>query len=343
MAHLISWQLKTNQYKGQLHCHTTNSDGAHSPTVLLEAYRDAGYDFVCITDHAFLTTQQNVSDIVHIPSVEETLGAVNWSDGKHLLNINATNVRGYPNYVDTQTTINNIIADGGMAGLAHPLWQDPESHAYNWNNDAIDGVVGFEFMEIVNTVLWARGLKTLAQVTYTEQYDHALSTGKKCWCLAVDDMHIIGEGDLDKGWVVVNANSNSQSDILDALKTGNFYSSIGGVISDITLNVNTITISVPVSSTIKWIKKNGEVIKTTTGVLEDNYTVQGDELYVRMEVDSGTDNLAWSQPLFITPIDLQKAQAVEKIGGVITPIQSQFVKSNGAIISSQGYVGVGEI
>ena len=32
-------------FRGNLHCHSSRSDG------LLGAYRDAGYDFVCLSDH----------------------------------------------------------------------------------------------------------------------------------------------------------------------------------------------------------------------------------------------------------------------------------------------------
>ena len=36
-------------YKGQLHCHTTNSDGAQSPLEVVTAYKNAGYDFIAVT------------------------------------------------------------------------------------------------------------------------------------------------------------------------------------------------------------------------------------------------------------------------------------------------------
>jgi hypothetical protein len=38
-------------WRGNLHTHSDHSDGALSPTRVVELYREAGYDFVAITDH----------------------------------------------------------------------------------------------------------------------------------------------------------------------------------------------------------------------------------------------------------------------------------------------------
>ena len=37
--------------KGNLHTHTTLSDGVHGPDYMVEKYRQAGYDFLAFTDH----------------------------------------------------------------------------------------------------------------------------------------------------------------------------------------------------------------------------------------------------------------------------------------------------
>ena len=38
-------------YRGNLHCHSNLSDGRWSPEDVIGAYRDAGYDFICLSDH----------------------------------------------------------------------------------------------------------------------------------------------------------------------------------------------------------------------------------------------------------------------------------------------------
>src|SRR5918995_4095171 len=38
-------------YRGNIHAHSTNSDGTLPPQELASLYREAGYDFLAITDH----------------------------------------------------------------------------------------------------------------------------------------------------------------------------------------------------------------------------------------------------------------------------------------------------
>ena len=42
-------------FKGNLHCHTTESDGKLSPDEVVALYRDLGYDFLALTDHRRLS------------------------------------------------------------------------------------------------------------------------------------------------------------------------------------------------------------------------------------------------------------------------------------------------
>lgn len=49
-------------YKGDTHLHTTNSDGAMSPTYLIEECRKIGLEFMIITDHNFNTLQKSYFD-----------------------------------------------------------------------------------------------------------------------------------------------------------------------------------------------------------------------------------------------------------------------------------------
>ena len=44
-------------YSGALHLHTIHSDGVLTPAALADAARDAGYDFIAITDHNNTTTR----------------------------------------------------------------------------------------------------------------------------------------------------------------------------------------------------------------------------------------------------------------------------------------------
>ena len=46
--------------KGNLHSHTTNSDGKPSPQERLDGYVDQGYDYLCLSDHYDITRVDSV-------------------------------------------------------------------------------------------------------------------------------------------------------------------------------------------------------------------------------------------------------------------------------------------
>ena len=62
-----------NFYKGNIHCHTTRSDGKLTADEIVEAYRSQGYHFLAITEHNIFSdfTQYDREDFVMIPGVEE--------------------------------------------------------------------------------------------------------------------------------------------------------------------------------------------------------------------------------------------------------------------------------
>jgi hypothetical protein len=64
------WVPTTFSLKGQLHCHSTNSDGLQSPIAVVTAYRDAGYDFVSVTDHHNYTADPGIAGIIYLKGRE---------------------------------------------------------------------------------------------------------------------------------------------------------------------------------------------------------------------------------------------------------------------------------
>ncbi len=48
-------------YRGNVHAHTTVSDGTKTPETLVEMYKRAGYDFLSITDHSVVAKVQHLA------------------------------------------------------------------------------------------------------------------------------------------------------------------------------------------------------------------------------------------------------------------------------------------
>ena len=53
---------KGNFYKANLHCHSTWSDGKHTPSELKELYKSRGYSVLAITDHEGLFYHDELND-----------------------------------------------------------------------------------------------------------------------------------------------------------------------------------------------------------------------------------------------------------------------------------------
>ncbi len=49
-------------FKAGFHCHTINSDGGLTPEATVKHYREKGFQCLCITDHAQVTSVEGFSD-----------------------------------------------------------------------------------------------------------------------------------------------------------------------------------------------------------------------------------------------------------------------------------------
>lgn len=63
-----------NWYKGNMHMHTTVSDGVLEPKDAVEVYRNAGYDFVSVTDHRKTSHLWQGEDFLILPGCEFDTG-----------------------------------------------------------------------------------------------------------------------------------------------------------------------------------------------------------------------------------------------------------------------------
>lgn len=270
---------KANSYKGQLHTHTTNSDGVDTPAALETAYKNAGYNFVVITDHNFLTPDPGVADILHISGVEES------GIGAH--------INSFPRTAETAKTalqgiINDIEDDSGLACPAHP-----DLNIALITEETLLTLYDYQLVEIYNA--------HVAQNS-EDKWDTILTAHKPIFGTAVDDCHDIAGAAFNKGFVVVNADSPTQADIIEALNSGNFYcQQTGAPTLSVSVSGNVITVTANMSSNIRFIGKRGKSLKYEAGVTTSSYTVKGNERYVRIRaIDAATGTkYSWSQPIFI--------------------------------------------
>jgi len=280
-------------YKGQLHVHTSNSfDSSDPPATVVSRYKSAGYDFIAISDHNFVThaQQYDTSTFLTLPNNELSLGSGNPVVPGTVtgpIHVNAINISGAqpPGSPTTlQGVIDLAVNAGALAQINHPVRSGISASAII----ASQGATLLEVIQThdipVNTALW----------------DTVLSGGKQIYATGTDDAH--NSGNTNRCWVVVRANSLTVADIVTALRNGDFYASNGPSISSISKANRTLSVNSD-GSTVTFIGRNGTVLHTVNSG-SASYTLPLGGLYLRAVVTNGSGQVAYTQAYFPgSPLD----------------------------------------
>lgn len=215
--------------KGNLHSHTTNSDGKPSPQERVDGYVNQGYDFLCVSDHYKITRLETLNapdDFVLVQGAE--LHPDNPFGGQmhHFLAYNIDediDSRAMP----PQHVIDEVNRQGGSMWLAHPHWS-----SVNIMRDTLP-LTGLAGVEVFNTTCRCAG-RGDSSVHWDDWMD---LIGKPLPALANDDSHAREEDNRDtyQGWNMVRVKERSAQAIIEALERGISYVSTGPEIRDIQL------------------------------------------------------------------------------------------------------------
>jgi hypothetical protein len=117
----------------------------------------------------------------------------------------------------------------------------------------------------------------------------------------VDDGHRCG-WDFYGGFTMIRAPELSREAIVQALRAGRFYASMGPIIHDLQVTEDAITVECAPAAAINFVADNArgwciqkEDRPPLTGA---RYLREGNERYVRVEVVGESGLRAWSQPVF---------------------------------------------
>ena len=298
--------------KGQAHAHTTRSDGHLPPEAVMAAYRERGFDFLCLTDHDRLHAPPEVVDGLLVPAGEESTVGPAWLPvGRHLLRLFTQ--RELPRRgMRLEDRLALTAADGGLAAACHPLWPGNLGTG-RWRLEALlDPRI--ELMEIVNhhsplepTVrLWDEALRRRGA-------RHPL------WGLAVDDSHRPEQ--IGRAWIWVKLPEGPQGPaglwhgypsaqtacaaLRDALRRGAFYASTG-LRADFSVEAPRggagpgplLTARSEGASAIRFVGPGGRILAEERGPTAA-YRVRPADGYVRVELTGSRGERAWSQPFWV--------------------------------------------
>ena len=292
MSYIIDPALP--QWKGNLHCHTTESDGHLSPAEVVWRYRQAGYDFLAITDHRRITAPPEAdSGLLMLSGIELDYRVM----GRHMQAIHILGVgMGAELTEETdllsapQRGVDLIRAHGGLAIFAHPAWSLAETETI----EALRGLSAAEIYNHVSDAPWnpRRGDSSLI-------LDACFSDGFLLPAVAGDDAHHY-TGDECHSAVIACAEACTREQILSALDKGSVYASQGPRILSLSLSDGEARVECTpcrrVFFTSNFSYAHGRMI-TGECVTEASYRVQSAETYIRVELEDEKGLRAWSSPI----------------------------------------------
>lgn len=277
-------------YRGNTHSHSTESDGKLPVADRFAAYREAGYDFLVLTDHRKVNdvAAHSTSDFLAISGSEVHPSNPYGGATYHIVAINIHEpvncAKMHPNAV-----IEDIKAQGGEAVLCHPYW---------CGHTILDYLPlrGYFAVEVYNDTCMGIGKG------FSEQaWDDLLDRGGPVLGIAADDSHGT-EHDCFHGWIMVKAQELTLEGIMAALRTGAFYSTLGPEIIDINLANNEISVECSAAQSIVFkseCSRGRRILAPERELLtEATYSIPADTKYVRVEVTDETGKKAWSNPFF---------------------------------------------
>jgi hypothetical protein len=274
--------------KAQLHCHTRRSDGRFEPADVARRYRDAGYAFVCFTDHNILTRCDDANDgaFLALPGVEETVTLGPTPLGPHLGRLFVDDA---PAAGSAQERITRTLAAGGVPVLHHPSWNG-NLWTGGWSTAAIDCLRGPFLVEVWNphsnsaedTRRWLRAVR-------------GHGPGIPIGAVAADDLHT--EVQFDRGWVVVKSPDVSAAALRTALLAGAFYASTG---VEAEFGVDGEILVVDSTADEARVFDAAGVVRARFPGGSGRYVPAGDEEFLRVECTAGPRR-AWSQVFWIMP------------------------------------------
>ena len=293
-------------WRGNLHTHSTNSDGVLPPEEVCRRYRAEGYDFLALTDHFVGLWGYPITDTLPyradgfttLLGAELHSGAMRNGELWHILAVGlpadfAPSLSPHFTPVAGQETgaelARRAVKAGAFVAIAHPQWSGLAMEDMR-ELDAAHAV------EVYNHGC-AMGCDRPDGFALADQL---LTEGRPVTLIATDDAHF-SEPDHFGGWVMVKALENTPEALLGALKRGDFYSSHGPELLDVQLEGRKVIVeSSAVVSVVAMGRGTGAkgvhgASMTRTEVPLDRL---GDSPWLRVAVIDAAGKRAWSNPIW---------------------------------------------
>jgi hypothetical protein len=288
-----------NFYKGNLHTHSTLSDGRATPEEVCRRYQEAGYDFLALTDHFLENYNYPIADtrefrtetFTTLMGAELHAGKIQNGEIWHILAVGLPFDFAKPHANETGPELAKRALDAGaFVAAAHPAW-------YSLTEEDILSLGPVDSIEIYNAT----------SADYNDRpeswhiADALLALGHRYSTCATDDYHADpSRHDLARGWVHVKAEHNEPEALLAALKAGYYYSSTGPQIHNIEISGARLYVRCSAAERIFLTGKGAKALSASGyGVVEAEFEIgRFLDSYCRITVRDHCGGRAWSNPIW---------------------------------------------
>lgn len=318
-----------NWYKGNLHCHTTDSDGSLTPAEVVQYYKKEGYDFLAISDHNIFSDYRrdfDCDEFIILPAVEASAVLYKDDSKNRAERLSIHHIHGILGNEEMQRK--------AAKGLFSHLQDYPErEYCGSWNGAQVaqelqDDLKAHGCITIYNHPVWSRvreedfiytdGLTALEIYNYGTvnesatgfdflRWDVMLRNGKRIFATASDDNHNDGVvRDSFGGYIMVKAEALNHESMINAIINGNYYSSAGPSIYNWGIENDTAFVECSAVSRVNFMAGNyinagGSVIAESgkDDITRAEFPLRGNEQYIRVECIDRYGKTAWSNPIFL--------------------------------------------
>jgi len=285
--------------RGNLHTHSTRSDGKLTPAEVVAVYRSHGYDFVAIADHFMERYGYPIVDTSAYRDESFTTLFAAELHGPRIANGDIWHLLAVGLPLDFAPPLKDefgpglarrAAATGAFVAIAHPAW-------YTLTLDDALSIEVAHAVEVYNHT--ATHHNDRGDGWWMS--DQLSQAGRRLHAIAVDDAHFSTRPDAFGGWVHVKAESLDPDSLLAALKAGHFYSSQGPELHDVAIEGDEIRVACSPARVI-----------FATGLGSATRHLRGDALtfaslplepfagsYVRITVLDDNGKRAWSNPIWL--------------------------------------------
>jgi hypothetical protein len=155
------------EYVGNVHIHSTLSDGTGTYDEIVKKAAAAGLDFICFNDHDYMTQSLGLEEEGFFGKMPILIGQEIGKMDHHYLAFDVKEAI-HSEGLAPQEVINKVRKQGGIGFLAHPFEKGmpfyEKSKAYRWNDLSVTGFTGICIWNFASR--WKESVKSMLHALF---------------------------------------------------------------------------------------------------------------------------------------------------------------------------------